>query len=186
MMRQAQDRTRLSGERPYLVPTLSRKSDFSPTPTPLHRQDYRQTLMLLDQAYHQLLNAVRCELDRRGIHAINNVQALLLHNFGNQVFRVSELCAQGRYTGSNVSYSLRKLVDLGYIHRKTSPTDRRSVLVQLTSKGEEVRDLLEKLFDRQADCLAPVADISGSDLRGLNAGFEKFSRFWRDQVRFQL
>lgn len=179
-MREAQD-----GDHPRLVPPRSRKN-LSSTPSSHPRQDYLRTLLLLDQAYHQLLNAIRYELDRRGIRTLNNVQALLIYNFGKRVFRVSELRAQGLYSGSNISYNLQKLVDLGYIRREGCSNDRRAALVQLTSKGEEIRDILADLFDRQADLLAPIADISGSDLKGLNAGFEKFGRFWRDQVRFHL
>ena len=39
--------------------------------------------------------------------------------------------------GSNVSYNLKKLVELGFIDHRPSKDDRRSVRVSLTPKGRE-------------------------------------------------
>jgi DNA-binding MarR family transcriptional regulator len=43
------------------------------------------------------------------------VQALLLYNIGDSELTAGELKTRGYYLGSNVSYNLKKLVDMGYL-----------------------------------------------------------------------
>ena len=147
---------------------------------------YLETLNLVERLHRQLLDVVKDELDRRDEREINSVQALLLFNVGDQELSAGELRSRGHYLGSNVSYNLKKLVDLGYIHHERSAVDRRSVLVRLTSKGEAVRDMLCELFDRHLGSLEPVGNVASSDLEGLNASLKRLERFWIDQVRFRL
>ena len=96
---------------------------------------YMETLNLVERLHRQLLDVIKDELDRRDVREINSVQALLLFNVGDQELSAGELRSRGHYLGSNVSYNLKKLVDLGYVHHARSETDRRSVLVQRTVKG---------------------------------------------------
>ena len=58
------------------------------------------------------------------------------------------------YQGSNVSYNLKKLVAMGYVHHERCDMDRRSVRVRLTAEGQAVRDLVQRLFIRHAEGLA--------------------------------
>ena len=88
-----------------------------------------------------LLDVIKDEFDRRGRADINSVQALLLYNIGDKELTAGELRTRGYYLGSNVSYNLKKLVDMGYIHYKRSETDRRSVRVSLTDKGLKALEL---------------------------------------------
>jgi DNA-binding MarR family transcriptional regulator len=147
---------------------------------------YRETLNLVERLHRQLLDVIKDELDRREEREINSVQALLLFNVGDQELSAGELRTRGHYLGSNVSYNLKKLVDLGYIHHERSEVDRRSVLVRLTRKGEAVRDMLGDMFQRHLGSLEPVGNVSADDLDGLNASLRRLERFWIDQVRFQL
>ena len=66
-----------------------------------------------------------------GNQDINNVQALILHNIGNDEMTVGELTARGYYLGSNVSYNVKKMVENNYLLQERSPHDRRSVRVKL-------------------------------------------------------
>ena len=93
---------------------------------------------------------------------------------------------RGHYLGSNVSYNLKKLVEGGYIHHERSESDRRSVLVRLTRKGEVVRDMLRELFDRHLNSLEAVGNVGVDNLEGLNTTLKRMERFWIDQVRFRL
>jgi DNA-binding MarR family transcriptional regulator len=147
---------------------------------------YLETLNLVERLHRQLLDVIKDELDRREEREINSVQALLLFNVGDQELSAGELRSRGHYLGSNVSYNLKKLVDLGYIHHERSEVDRRSVLVSLTRKGEAVRDMLRELFERHLGSLEPVGNVSADDLEALNASLKRLERFWIDQVRFQL
>ena len=147
---------------------------------------YLETLNLVERLHRQLLDVIKDELDRRDEREINSVQALLLFNVGDQELTAGELRTRGHYLGSNVSYNLKKLVDLGYIHHCRSEVDRRSVLVRLTAKGEAVRDMLRELFGRLLGSLEPVGNVATSDLDSLNASLRRLERFWIDQVRFRL
>lgn len=147
---------------------------------------YLETLGLIERLHRQLLDVIKDELDRRDEREINSVQALLLFNVGDQELTAGELRTRGHYLGSNVSYNLKKLVDLGYIHHERSSLDRRSVLVRLTRKGEAVRAMLVELFNRHLMSLQAVGNVEAGDLEGTNTSLRRLERFWIDQVRFRL
>ena len=72
----------------------------------------------------------------QGRNDINAIQALLLFNIGNSELTAGELRSRGYYLGSNVSYNLKKLVDLDFINHSRSRVDRRSVRISLTDNLE--------------------------------------------------
>jgi DNA-binding MarR family transcriptional regulator len=147
---------------------------------------YLEALNLVERLHRQLLDVIKDELDRRDEREINSVQALLLFNVGDQELTAGELRTRGHYLGSNVSYNLKKLVESGYIHHERSEADRRSVLVRLTKKGEDVRDMLRELFTRHLASLGAVGNVSSEDLDFVNVTLKRLERFWIDQVRFRL
>jgi DNA-binding MarR family transcriptional regulator len=147
---------------------------------------YLETLNLVERLHRQLLDVIKDELDRRDEREINSVQALLLFNVGDQQLTAGELRTRGHYLGSNVSYNLKKLVEAGYIHHERSEADRRSVLVNLTEKGEIVRKMLRELFERHLSSLEPVGNVTENNLDLLNTTLRRLERFWIDQVRFRL
>src|SRR3979490_2552567 len=122
---------------------------------PSVRKHYLEALNLVERLHRQLLDVIKDELDRRDEREINSVQALLLFNVGAQELTAGELRPRGHYLGSNVSYNLKKLVEGGYIHHERSESDRRSVLVRLTRKGEAVRDMVRALVGRHLARLEP-------------------------------
>ncbi len=87
---------------------------------------------------------------------INPVQALLMFNIGDAELTAGELRSRGYYLGSNVSYNLKKLVETGYIFQERSRTDRRSVRIRLTPKGEEVAEVIDELYDRHLKSIDKV------------------------------
>src|SRR5438067_5807596 len=135
---------------------------------PSVRKHYLEALNLVERLHRQLLDVIKDELDRRDEREINGVQALLLFNIGDQELTAGELRSRGHYLGSNVSYNLKKLVEGGYIHHARSEVDRRSVLVRLTAKGENVRDMLKELFQRHLVSLDPVGNVGGENLESVN------------------
>ena len=84
------------------------------------RGEYLQALRLIERLHRLLLDVIKDEFDRNGGSDINSVQALLLYNIGEGELTAGELKTRGYYLGSNVSYNLKKLVDMGYIHYKRS------------------------------------------------------------------
>lgn len=148
--------------------------------------EYLQALRHIERLHRLLLDVIKDEFDRHGGSDLNAVQALLLHNLGSEELTAGELKTRGYYLGSNVSYNLKKLVELGYIHYKRSDHDRRSVRVKLTGKGEEICATVRRLYGRQLRSLGRVGEISISDLIHLNRVLMRLERFWSDQIRYRL
>jgi len=150
------------------------------------RSEYLQALRLVERLHRLLLDVIKDEFDRSGGADLNSVQALLLYNIGDSELTAGELKTRGYYLGSNVSYNLKKLVDMGYIHYKRSEVDRRSVRVSLTQKGKDACEVVQKLYQRQLGSVEAVAQISNDDFQTLNRALMRLERFWSDQIRYRL
>ena len=147
---------------------------------------YLVSLKLVERLHRLLLDVIKDEFERLGRADVNSVQALLLYNIGDAELTAGELTSRGYYLGSNVSYNLKKLVDAGYIHHQRSTTDRRSVRVRLTEKGQEVCQVVNGVYQRQLKSLQQVGGIASDDLETLNKALIRLERFWTDQIRYQL
>ena len=163
---------------------LARK--FAPTTDGTFEGEYLQALRLIERLHRLLLDVIKDEFDRLGGSELNSVQALLLYNIGESELTAGELKTRGYYLGSNVSYNLKKLVDMGYIHYKRSETDRRSVRVSLTDKGHAACEVVEKLYRRQLGSVEQVGQVNQDDFNGLNRALVRLERFWTDQIRYRL
>mgnify|MGYP000897574713 CR=1 FL=1 len=150
------------------------------------RTEYLQALRLIERLHRLLLDVIKDEFDRLGGSELNSVQALLLYNIGASELTAGELKTRGYYLGSNVSYNLKKLVDMGYIHYKRSETDKRSVRVSLTDKGLDACDVVQNLYQRQLGSLQAVGEVGVDDLDRLNKSLVRLERFWSDQIRYRL
>jgi len=94
------------------------------------------------------------------------------------------LKSRGYYQGSNVSYNLKKLVELGYMHHQRCAIDRRSVRVRLTPKGQAIRARVAELFARQAVQLDEGGVIAFATLDETVRALRRLERFWGDQIRY--
>jgi DNA-binding MarR family transcriptional regulator len=150
------------------------------------RNEYITALRLIERLHRLLLDVIKDEFDRQDGSELNSVQALLLYNMGDGELTAGELKTRGYYLGSNVSYNLKKLVDMGYLHYKRSDKDRRSVRVSLSSKGVAARDVIHNLYHRQLASVEAVAQVSKDDFRALNKALVRLERFWGDQIRYRL
>src|ERR671927_949323 len=109
---------------------------------------YLDTIGLVERLHRHFLEIVKLELDGIGVHAINNVQGLILFNIGDSQMTVGELTLRGCYLGSNVSYNVKKMVENGYLIQERSAHDRRSIHVRLSEKGKKLCDKLSGMHDR--------------------------------------
>jgi len=148
--------------------------------------EYLQALRLIERLHRLLLDVIKDEFDREGGSDINSVQALLLYNIGDSELTAGELKTRGYYLGSNVSYNLKKLVDMGYIHYKRSDIDKRSVRVSLTDKGKQACQVVNRLYQRQLTSIEAVGQVNNDELQGLNKALFRLERFWSDQIRYRL
>ena len=150
------------------------------------RPHYLETLTLVERLHRRLLDVVKDEFDRRSRADINAVQALLLYNIGEKDLTAGELRTRGYYLGSNVSYNLKKLVEMGYLDHQRSHIDRRSVRIKLTDKGREVRDIVETLYQKHVATVAQVGGIRCDEFAMLNKSLQRLERFWTDQILYRL
>jgi len=147
---------------------------------------YLEAVTLVERLHRRLLDVIKDEFDRFGRSEINSVQALLLFAIGDSELTAGELRTRGFYLGSNVSYNLKKLVEMGYIHHQRSRMDRRSVRVSLTEKGSEIAQIVGELYDRHIRSIDQVGGIDADDFHDLNRSLQRLERFWTDQIRYRL
>src|ERR1700719_1193277 len=147
---------------------------------------YLEALTLVERLHRRLLDVIKDEFDRRGRADINAVQALLLFNIGDKELTAGELRTRGYYLGSNVSYNLKKLVEMGFLDHQRSRVDRRSVRIKLTERGREVRDIVSTLYEKHVRTVEQVGGISADEFSGLNKALQRLERFWTDQILYRL
>jgi DNA-binding MarR family transcriptional regulator len=163
------------------VEPAERASGLAPVPSL-----YLKTLTLVERLHRRLLDVIKNEFDRRGRTDINSVQALLLHNIGDDELTVSELRTRGYYLGSNVSYNLKKMVELGLLDYQPSRVDRRSVRIRLTVQGQEIHRIVDALYLKHVKSVEQVGDISNEEFATLNKSLHRLERFWTDQILYRL
>ena len=147
-------------------------------------EGYLDALALVERLHRLLLDVIKDEFERVGVLEINAVQALLLFNIGENEVTAGELKTRGYYQGSNVSYNLKKLVEMGYMHHERCEIDRRSVRVRLTHKGREIRAVVTDLFARHAEGLEGRGVLDFSALDDIIGSLRRIERFWSDQIRY--
>lgn len=145
---------------------------------------YLDLLSSVERLHRLLLDVIKDDFERTGMMEINPVQALLLYNVGEKELSAGELKSRGYYQGSNVSYNLRKLVDLGYMSHERCEIDRRSVRVKLTEEGHAVRRALSELFERHAMTIVDKAICQEHDFDQMSHLLKRIERFWTSQIRY--
>ena len=147
---------------------------------------YLEALTLVERLHRRLLDLIKDEFDRRGRSDVNSVQALLLYNIGDKELTAGELRTRGYYLGSNVSYNLKKLVELGFLDHQRSRVDRRSVRIRLTPRGQDIRRIIEALYQKHVKTVEQVGGISNEEFARLNKSLCRLERFWTDQIMYRL
>ena len=147
---------------------------------------YHEALTLVERLHRRLLDVIKDEFDRRGRSDINSVQALLLYNIGDKELTAGELRTRGYYLGSNVSYNLKKLVEMEFLDHQRSRVDRRSVRIKLTAKGNEVRAIVDALYQKHVRTVEQVGGINSDEFANLNKSLHRLERFWTDQILYRL
>ena len=147
---------------------------------------YLESLQLVERLHRRLLDVIKDEFDRNGRSDINAIQALLLFNIGNAELTAGELRSRGYYLGSNVSYNLKKLVDLGFINHQRSRIDRRSVRVSLTPKGQAIAEVVAGLYERHIGSIEAVGGINQEEFRPMNRALQRLDRFWNDTIAYRM
>ncbi len=138
---------------------------------------YKNVIFLVERLHRHFLEVVKAELEHLGSSDINNIQALILFNIGDEELTVGELTNRGYYLGSNVSYNVKKMVENGYLIQERSPHDRRSFHVRAAEKGVGVFRNLSALFDEHASQLGEN-QFDKAGLEAANATLSRLQQFW--------
>src|SRR5467141_614861 len=120
---------------------------------------YLEALTLVERLHRRLLDVIKDEFDRRGRADINSVQALLLYNIGDKELTAGELRTR---------------------------VDRRSVRIRLTSQGQEIRRIVDALYQKHVKTVEQVGGISNEEFATLNKSLHRLERFWTDQILYRL
>ncbi len=163
---------------------VSEKGGVESARTTTFMASYLDALTLVERLHRLLLDVIKDEFERVGVLEINAVQALLLFNVGDNEVTAGELKTRGYYQGSNVSYNLKKLVEMGYMHHERSEIDRRSVRVRLTEKGRGVRAVVSKLFATHADGLVDRGVLDQEGIEDITTSLRRVERYWTEQIRY--
>lgn len=163
---------------------MSIHSSLGQSPDSGFMTGYLEALALVERLHRLLLDVIKDEFERVGVLEINAVQALLLFNIGDNEVTAGELKTRGYYQGSNVSYNLKKLVEMGFMHHQRCEIDRRSVRVRLTAKGREIRDVVAGLFERHADGLEAKGVLGPQGIEDITTSLRRMERYWTDQIRY--
>lgn len=146
-------------------------------------KDYVELTQLIERLHRRFLDVLRTELKRMGIRDLNGVQALLLANIGEEEIVIRDLIERGYYQGSNVSYNIKKLTDMGYLEPERAEHDRRSVTIKVTDKGLEVVKSVRELEARNAEQF--IGQLGGDEKIGEAAAtLRRLERTWADYIHY--
>ena len=146
------------------------------------KKEYLELTRLIERLHRRFLDVLRAELNRIGIKDINAVQALLLANIGGEEIVIRDLIERGYYQGSNVSYNIKKLAELGYLEQERSEHDRRSVRIRLTEKALAVVESIRELEDRHSTALAEHMAVE--DMTSMCESLRRLERTWTDYIHY--
>jgi DNA-binding MarR family transcriptional regulator len=146
-------------------------------------REYLEVTNLIERMHRRYLDVIRAELNRMKVRDINSVQAMLLANIGQEEIVIRDLIERGYYQGSNVSYNIKKLAELGYLEQERAAHDKRSVSITLTEKAMRVVKAIRNLEDRLA------AELSGQEMSAENlfnvcTALRRLERTWADHIQY--
>ena len=94
---------------------------------------------------------------------------------------MGEIAHDLRITVGTLTTAITKLIKKGYVERKRIEEDRRVVLVNLTSKGEEVyKD--HQVFHEEMIC-AMLSNFSDEEEQVLSKSLEKLNNFFEEKYK---
>lgn len=146
-------------------------------------ESYSAIVQRIERLHRHFLDVLRAELRRVHNDDINAVQALLLFNIGQDDVVIRDLRDRGYYHGSNVSYNIKKLTEMGYLTQERSTRDRRATKLSLTERGFEVCRIVGDLQAHLVDSLGRQS-LTDESLRSAEQALDGIERTWTDYIRF--
>lgn len=114
----------------------------------------------INKAFLDLLKSI---LDNSKVFDITPIQSIILYNIGENCISVGDITHKGYYIGSNVSYNLKRMIEMDYIATEESDHDKRLTQIKLTEKGLNLYKIMfEKMNEKAIDqngCAALIKKI---------------------------
>ncbi len=145
--------------------------------------EYLELTRLIERLHRRFLDVLRSELNRLGVKDINGVQALLLANVGDSEIVIRDLIERGYYQGSNVSYNIKKLTELGYLEQERSAHDKRSVTIRLTGKARDIVARIKEFEERNTGKLDEHG-LGAEKIGEVLDALRRLERIWSDTIRY--
>jgi hypothetical protein len=144
--------------------------DDSAVEKTLLKNHFVRALAQLERLHRCLLELIKLELERRASEQqVTSAQALFLYNIGDGKLSATELRVRGYYTGSNLSYTIAKLV----------------VLLSLTETVHEIKSMVAAVYEGHVPALQDNA-ITEEDLERLVAALKRLEQYWAEHIRYGL
>lgn len=147
------------------------------------KKDYLELTHLIERLHRRFLDVLRTELNRLGVRDINGVQVLLLANIGEEEIVIRDLIERGYYQGSNVSYNIKKLAELGYLEQERSSHDKRSVSIKLTEKAIAIVRHIHELEDDNANNFSEQQK-DHQETETVLVSLRRLERMWSDYIHY--
>jgi DNA-binding MarR family transcriptional regulator len=165
-------------------PDESPSQDDTTVDKALLKSHFVRALGQLERLHRCLLELIKLELDRQISETeITSAQALFLYNIGDGKLSATELRIRGYYTGSNLSYTIAKLVEGGYLNYERTVQDKRVVRLSLTERGQEIRSMVAAVYEGHVPALEEKG-VTAEDLERLVSALKRLEHYWAEHIRY--
>jgi DNA-binding MarR family transcriptional regulator len=160
--------------------------DDSTAEKTLLKAHFVRALGQLERLHRCLLELVKIELERQLSEAeVTSAQALFLYNIGDGKLSATELRMRGYYTGSNLSYTVARLVEAGFLNYERTVQDKRVVRLSLTEKGHQIKSMVAAIYEGHVPVLEEKG-VTAEDLERLVSALKRLEHYWAEHIRYGL
>lgn len=165
-------------------PSSEAQPDDSKVENGLLKSHFVRALGQLERLHRCLLELIKLELERQIQDSeVTSAQAVFLYNIGDGKLSATELRVRGYYTGSNLSYTIAKLVENGYLNYERAPQDKRVVRLSLTEKGQQIRTMVAAIYEGHVPVLEEKG-VTAEDLERLVSALKRLEHYWAEHIRY--
>jgi len=150
----------------------------------LLKSHFVRALGQLERLHRCLLELIKLELERQIEDSeVTSAQAVFLYNIGDGKLSATDLRVRGYYTGSNLSYTIARLVEGGYLNYERAPQDKRVVRLSLTDKGQQIRAMVAAIYEGHVPVLEEKG-VTAEDLERLVSALKRLEHYWAEHIRY--
>ncbi len=145
---------------------------------------YVQLTRMIERLHRRFLDVLRFELERLHIDDLSPPQALMLTKIEDRVVSVRDFVERDYYLVPNASYSIRQMVQAGYVAQERSSHGRRSMRVRLTEKGKELCARITE-FERSHAKTLRDDPAATSEIESATETLRRIECTWNDYLSYQ-